>query len=73
MGKMIPDLCSKGSFFPKLYSALYGAEKYKILGIDYEDGSYISELPSMQTVDSENYNIPISSISLHNSSNVPVT
>ena len=53
MGKMIPDLCSKESFFPKLYSALYGAEKYEILGIDYEEGSYITELPSMQTVDCE--------------------
>ena len=43
--KMIPDLCSRVSFFPKLNSELYGAEKYEILGIDYAESSYISELP----------------------------
>ena len=49
--KMIPDLCSRVSFFPKLNSELYGAEKYEILGIDYAESSYISELPLMQMAD----------------------
>ena len=53
MRKMIPDLCSRVSFFPKLNSELYGAEKYEILGIDYAESSYISELPLMQTADLE--------------------
>ena len=48
MRKMIPDLCSRVSFFPKLNSELYGAEKYEILGIDYAESSYILELPLMQ-------------------------
>ena len=51
--KMIPDLCSRVSFFPKLNSELYGAEKYEILGIDYAESSYISELPLMQMADLE--------------------
>lgn len=53
MRKMIPDLCSRVSFFPKLNSELYGAEKYEILGIDYAESSYISELPLMQMADLE--------------------
>ena len=50
MRKMIPDLCSRGSFFLKLNSELYGAENW---GIDYAEGSYISELPLMQMADLE--------------------
>lgn len=53
MRKMIPDLCSTVSFFSKLNSELYGAEKYEILGIDYAESSYISELPLMQMADLE--------------------
>lgn len=53
MRKMIPDLCSRVSFFQKLNSELYGAEKYEILGIDYAEGSYISKLPLMQKADLE--------------------
>jgi hypothetical protein len=50
MRKMIPDLCSRGSFFLKLNSELYGAENW---GIDYAEGSYISKLPLMQKADLE--------------------
>ena len=73
MRKMIPDLCSRISFFLKLNSELHGAEKYEIL-VDRLCGEQLYLGAALNTNGGfGNYKIPISSISLHNSSNVPVT